>query len=117
MHSLCQPQIADVDVFDSDVDESFGQRNDGKSDHDDSEDSDFREWESDRSEESERLSLDEEDGLESGFEHENQSLDDIDLENDTQLRMTLGHDSIDDDVGENLLIVNKMAKVFRQGKL
>ncbi|KAJ8442656.1 hypothetical protein Cgig2_003700 [Carnegiea gigantea] len=31
--------------------------------------------------------------------------------------MTLGHNSIDDDVGENLLIVNKMAKVFRQGKL
>ena len=31
--------------------------------------------------------------------------------------MTLGHCSIDTDVGENLLIVNKMAKVFRQAKL
>ncbi|KAJ8427537.1 hypothetical protein Cgig2_019956 [Carnegiea gigantea] len=31
--------------------------------------------------------------------------------------MTLGHGCIDDDVGENLLIVNKMAKVFREGKL
>jgi len=27
--------------------------------------------------------------------------------------MTIGHGSIHDDVGENLLIVNKMAKVFR----
>ncbi|KAJ8421507.1 hypothetical protein Cgig2_013185 [Carnegiea gigantea] len=31
--------------------------------------------------------------------------------------MTIGHGSIHDDVGENLLIVNKMARVFRQGKL
>ncbi|KAJ8434609.1 hypothetical protein Cgig2_025035 [Carnegiea gigantea] len=36
---------------------------------------------------------------------------------DTQLRMTLGHGSIHDDVGENLLIVNKTAKLLVQGHL
>jgi len=51
------------------------------------------------------------------LEAKNELLDDIDLENDTQLRMTIEHGSIDDDVGENLQIVNKMAKVFRQANL
>ena len=31
--------------------------------------------------------------------------------------MALGHGNVNDNVGENILIVNKMAKVFRQGKL
>jgi len=51
------------------------------------------------------------------LELENELLNDIDLENDTWLHMTLGHGGIGDDVGENLLIVNKMAKVFRECKL
>ncbi|KAJ8426473.1 hypothetical protein Cgig2_009070 [Carnegiea gigantea] len=113
VHSLCQSQIGEVDVFASDVEENLGQADDEDSDRDDNEDGDFREWQSDGSEESESFSLDEEDDL----EPENESLDDIDLENDTQLRMTFGHGSIDDDVGENLLIVNKITKVFRQDKL
>ncbi|KAJ8442625.1 hypothetical protein Cgig2_008401 [Carnegiea gigantea] len=99
VHSLCQPQIGEVDVFDSDVDENL-------SDHDDSEDHDFREWQADGSEEFESFSLDEKDDL----EPKNESLDDNDLENDTQLCITLGHGGISDDVGKNLLIVNKMAK-------
>jgi len=79
MHSFCQPQIGEVDVFDSDVEENLGQASDEESDHDDIEDSDFREWQSDGSEESDSLSLDEENDL----QDENESLDDIDLENDT----------------------------------
>ncbi|KAJ8446109.1 hypothetical protein Cgig2_000906 [Carnegiea gigantea] len=102
-----------IDVFDSDVEENLGQADDEDSDHDDSEDSDFMEWQADGSEESDSFSLDEEDDL----EPENESLDDIDLENDTQLRMTLGYGSIDDDMSENFLIVNKMAKLFRHGKM
>ena len=47
----------------------------------------------------------------------NESLDDTNLENNTQLRMTLGHRSIDNDGGDSLLTVNKMAKVFKQGNL
>jgi len=43
VHSLCQPQIGEVDVFDSDVEENLGQAFDEESDHDDSEDNDFRE--------------------------------------------------------------------------
>ncbi|KAJ8434032.1 hypothetical protein Cgig2_001225 [Carnegiea gigantea] len=106
VHTLCQSQIEEVDVFDSDVEENLGQVDDEDSDYDDSEDSDFKEWQADGSEESDRFSFDKEDNLEA----DNESLDDIDLKNDTQLRMTLGRGSIDDDVGENLLIVNKMAK-------
>ncbi|KAJ8428902.1 hypothetical protein Cgig2_024971 [Carnegiea gigantea] len=105
VHSLCQPQIGEVDVFDSDVEENLGQASDEESDHDDNEDNGSEEFDS--------LSLDEDDDL----QDENESLDDVDLENDTQLRMTIGHGSFHDDVGENLLIVNKMARVFRQGKL
>ena len=44
----------------------------------------------------------------------NDSLNDIHLKMDIQLRMTLGHNNID---GEDIVIVNKMAKVFRQGKV
>ncbi|KAJ8423528.1 hypothetical protein Cgig2_030023 [Carnegiea gigantea] len=113
VYSFCQPQIGEVDGFDTDVEENLGQADDEDSDHDDSKDNDFREWQVDGSEESDSFSLDEEDDL----EPKNESLDDIDLENDTQLRMTSGHGSIDDDVGENVLIVNKKAKIFRQGKL
>ncbi|KAJ8447022.1 hypothetical protein Cgig2_033591 [Carnegiea gigantea] len=112
VHSLCQPQIAEVDVFDSDVEKNLGQADDEESDHDDSEDSYFREWKLDGSKESESFLLDKDDDL----ELENESLDDIDLETDTQLHMTLGYGSIDDDVGENLLIVNKMAKRGRPEK-
>ena len=100
-------------MFDSDVEENLGQINDEENDHDDSEDSDFRECQSNGSEESKSFSLEEEDDL----ELENKSLDDIDLETDTQLCMTLGQYSIADDVRENLLITNQMAKVLRQGKL
>ncbi|KAJ8421678.1 hypothetical protein Cgig2_026666 [Carnegiea gigantea] len=106
VHSLCQSQIGEADVFDSDAEKNLGQADDEDSDHDDSEDNDFKEWETYGFEESDSFLLDEEDDL----EPENESLNDIDLENDTQLRMTLGHSSIDNDVGENLLIVNKMAK-------
>ncbi|KAJ8425365.1 hypothetical protein Cgig2_015079 [Carnegiea gigantea] len=63
VHSLCQPQIGEVDVFDSDVEENLGQADDEDSGHDDSEDSDFREWQSDGFEESDILLLDEEDDL------------------------------------------------------
>ncbi|KAJ8445925.1 hypothetical protein Cgig2_009854 [Carnegiea gigantea] len=97
---LCQSQIGEANVFDSDMDENLRQADDEDSDHDDSEDSDFREWQSNGSEESKSFSLDEEDDL----EPENESLDDIDLENDTQLLITSGHGSIDVDVGKNLLI-------------
>ncbi|KAJ8431218.1 hypothetical protein Cgig2_016777 [Carnegiea gigantea] len=90
VHSPCQPQIGEVDVFDSDVEENLGQVSDEESDHDDSEDSDFREWQSDGSEEFDILSLDEDDEL----QDENESLDDVDLENDTQLRMTIGHETM-----------------------
>jgi len=100
-------------VFDSDVEKNLGRADDEGSDYDDNEDSDFREWQADGFEESDNFSLDEKDNLEA----DNNSLYDINLENNTQLRMILGHGSIDDDVGENLLIVNKMAKVFRQNKL
>ncbi|KAJ8447261.1 hypothetical protein Cgig2_013038 [Carnegiea gigantea] len=82
VHSLCQPQIGVFDVFDSDVEENLGQADDEDSNHDDSKDSDFREWQLGGSEESDSLSLDEDNDLEA----ENESLDDIDLENDTQLR-------------------------------
>ncbi|KAJ8431496.1 hypothetical protein Cgig2_032267 [Carnegiea gigantea] len=95
VHLLWQSHIGEVNMFDSDAEENLGQA-DEDSDHDDSENSDLKEWKSDRSEESENLSLDEEDDLEA----ENKSLDDIDLKNDTQLHMTLGHGSIDDDVGQ-----------------
>ncbi|KAJ8435160.1 hypothetical protein Cgig2_007781 [Carnegiea gigantea] len=97
---------SEVDVLDSDLEENLGQADDEDSDHDDNKDSDFKEWQSYGSEESENFSLDEEDDL----ELKNESLGDIDLETDTQLCMTLGHGSIDDDMGANLLIVNKMAK-------
>ena len=40
-HSLWQPQIGEVNVFASDVEENLGQADDD-SDHDDSEDSDFK---------------------------------------------------------------------------
>ncbi|KAJ8421506.1 hypothetical protein Cgig2_013184 [Carnegiea gigantea] len=63
VHSLCQPQIGEVDVFDSDVEDNLGQASNKESDHDDSEDSDFREWQSDGSEEFDSLSLDEDDDL------------------------------------------------------
>lgn len=33
------------------------------------------------------------------------------------MRVTLGHDYIGHDTGEWLLIINKMVKVFKQGKL
>ncbi|KAJ8433137.1 hypothetical protein Cgig2_004875 [Carnegiea gigantea] len=112
VHSLCQPQIGEVDVFDSDVEENLGQASDEESDHDDNEDSDFREWQSDGSEKLDSLSLDEDDDL----QDENESLDNVDLENDTQLRMTIGHGSIHDDVGKNLLIVNKIARRGRPEK-
>ena len=59
VHSLCQSQIGEADVFDSDVEENLGQADDEDSNHDDSEDSDFKEWQSDESEESDSLSLDE----------------------------------------------------------
>ncbi|KAJ8435399.1 hypothetical protein Cgig2_009650 [Carnegiea gigantea] len=95
MHSLCQPQIGEVDVFNNDVEENLGQVDDKDSDHGDSDDNGSEEYDS--------FSLDEEDDLETN----NELLDDLDLENDTQLCMSLGHGSIDDDVGENLLIVNK----------
>ncbi|KAJ8431946.1 hypothetical protein Cgig2_000005 [Carnegiea gigantea] len=52
VHSLCQPQIAEVDVFDGDVKENLGQANDEESDHNNSENSDFREWQSYGSKES-----------------------------------------------------------------
>ena len=66
-------------MFDSDVEENLGQVDDEENDHDDSGDSDFRKWQSNGSEESDSLSLDEENDL----QDENESLDDIDLENDT----------------------------------
>ena len=47
--------------------------------------------------------MDEKDDLELKIE----SLDDISLGIDIQLRMTLGHINIDDGVGENILIVKK----------
>ncbi|KAJ8445941.1 LOW QUALITY PROTEIN: hypothetical protein Cgig2_009870 [Carnegiea gigantea] len=96
-----------------DVEENLGQVNDEGNTHDDSEDSDFREWQLDGSEESQSFSLDKEDDL----GPENESLDDINFENNTQLRMTLGHGSIDNDEHDSLSTVNKMAKVFKQGKL
>ncbi|KAJ8419543.1 hypothetical protein Cgig2_033910 [Carnegiea gigantea] len=106
MHSLCQPQIAEVDVFDSDMEDNFRTVDKG-SDHDDNEDSGFRECQSNRSKESKSFSFNEEDDL----EFKNELSDDMDLESYTQLRMTLGHGNIDDDdAGEDLLIVNKMAK-------
>lgn len=81
------------------------------SDHDDSKDSDFRDSQSKGYEKSENLSMDKMDDL------EHKSLEDIDLESNTQIRMTLGHDNIDHKASEELLVVNKMAKVFKQGRL
>ncbi|KAJ8436070.1 hypothetical protein Cgig2_000366 [Carnegiea gigantea] len=81
----------------------FGAADDEESDYDNSEDSDFRECQSYEFEESESFSLDEKDDL----ELENESLDDIGLGIDIQLHMTLGHVHINDDVGENILIVKK----------
>ena len=66
-------------MFDSDMNENFGQADDEGSDHDGSEDSDFRKRQSNGFEKSESFSLDEEDDL----EPKNESLDDIGLENDT----------------------------------
>ena len=109
VHSLCLPQIVEVDVLDGDVEYNFRVVDKG-SDHDDNEDSDFRECQSDRSKESKSFSFNEGDDL----EFENELSDDIDLESNTQLRITLRHGNIDDDdASEDLLIVNKMAKVFR----
>jgi len=44
-------------------------------------------------------------------------LDNLDLEIDTQMRMTSGHDNVDHDAGEGLLIMIRMAKVVRVEKL
>jgi len=109
VNSLCQPQIGEVDIFHSDMEENLGQADDEDSDYEDSEDSNFREWQSDGYKESKSFSLDEEGDL----EPKNESLDDMNLETDTQLHMTLGYGGINDGVGKNLLIVNKMAMVFR----
>ncbi|KAJ8423139.1 hypothetical protein Cgig2_014411 [Carnegiea gigantea] len=79
VRSLCQPQIGEIDVFDSDVEENLEQASDEESDHDDSEDEEF-----------DSLSLDKDDDL----QDENESLDDVDLENDTQLHITIGHDAL-----------------------
>ena len=85
VYSLCRPQIGEGDVFDSDVEENLGQADDKDSDLDDSENSDFRKWQLDGSEESEGFLLDEDEDLEA----KNESLDNIDLETDNQLRMSL----------------------------
>ncbi|KAJ8452585.1 hypothetical protein Cgig2_004921 [Carnegiea gigantea] len=75
VHSLYQPQIAEANVFHNDVEENLGEADDEESDQDDRKDSDFRDF-----------LLDEENDL----ELENESLDDIDLETDTQLLFKQG---------------------------
>jgi len=44
-------------------------------------------------------------------------LEDIDLDNNTQEKQSLGYELLDEDRSDSQLIVNKMAKVFKQGKL
>ena len=109
---LTAPQITELDPFFDEEDNvetgCGGQRNDeGCSHESDSEGSDYDAIETD---ESEQESLDEEHG-------ESDGLEDIDLDNNTEGRQRLGYEFLDDDGSGSQLIVNKMAKVFKQGKL
>ncbi|KAJ8451191.1 hypothetical protein Cgig2_013963 [Carnegiea gigantea] len=101
---LGQPQIPQLDVFDSDVDENAEAQVEEYLESD-SEDSDFN---VDEHEESDEVSLDDE-------SDDNEVVDDLDLELDTEQRMRLGH--VDADGSQGHVIVTKMAKVFKQGRL
>ncbi|KAJ8428142.1 hypothetical protein Cgig2_011515 [Carnegiea gigantea] len=85
---LGQSQIPELDVFDSDVDENVEEPVEEDLELD-SEDSDFT---GDEQEESDEVSLDEE-------LDENGVLNKLDLEVETEQRMTLGHEDADDNEG------------------
>ena len=104
MLHLGQPQILELDVFDNDVDENIEEpvEEDLESD---TEDSDFT---GDEQEEFDEVSLDEK-------SNENGMLDELDLEVKTEPRMALGHENADGNEGH--LIVSKVTKVFKQGRL
>ena len=101
---LGQPQIPQLDAFDSDVDENVEAQVEEYLESD-SEDSDFN---VDEHEESDEVSLDDE-------SDDNEVVDDLDLELDTEQRMRLGH--VDADGSQGHVVVTKMAKVFKQGRL
>ncbi|KAJ8445630.1 hypothetical protein Cgig2_018571 [Carnegiea gigantea] len=66
-------------------------------------------YEGGESEDSKQESMDEESSSE--------GLEDINLETDTQDKMVLGHQLVDEDGSGSKLVVNKMAKVFQKGRL
>ncbi|KAJ8424080.1 hypothetical protein Cgig2_025233 [Carnegiea gigantea] len=94
---LGQPQIPQLDVLDSDVDENVEEPVEEDLDSN-TEDSDFR---GDEQEESDEISLDED-------SDENEALDELNLEVDTEQRMTLDHENADGNEGH--VIVSKMVK-------
>ncbi|KAJ8426924.1 hypothetical protein Cgig2_010442 [Carnegiea gigantea] len=101
---LGQPQIPQLDAFDSDVDENVEEQV-GEYLESDSEDSDFN---VDEQEESDEVSLDDE-------SDDNEVLDELDLELNIEQRMRLGHADADGSQGH--VVVSKMEKVFKQGRL
>ncbi|KAJ8427350.1 hypothetical protein Cgig2_016216 [Carnegiea gigantea] len=94
-----QPQIPQLDAFDSEVDENVEEQVEEYLESD-SEDSDFNE--------SDEVSLDNE-------SDDNEVLDEFDLELDTEKQMRLGH--VDADGSQGHVVISKMAKVFKQGRL
>ncbi|KAJ8437761.1 hypothetical protein Cgig2_009476 [Carnegiea gigantea] len=98
------PQIPQLDAFDSDVDENVEEQVKEYLELD-SEDSDFN---VDEQELSDEVSLDDK-------SDDNEVLNELDLELDTEQRMRLGH--VDADGSQGHVVVSKMAKVFTQGRL
>ena len=104
---LTAPQITELDKFfdeDDNVEKGSAVQ---RSDDDDSEGSDYKDVETN---ESVQESLDEEN-------RESNGLEDIDLDSNTEGRQCLGYEFEDEDGSSNQLLVNKMAKVFKEGKL
>ncbi|KAJ8430847.1 hypothetical protein Cgig2_034174 [Carnegiea gigantea] len=103
-NAAVQVQPMSKDAFDSDVDENVEEQVEEYLESD-SEDSDFN---VDEQEESDEVSLDDE-------SDDNEVLDELDLELDTEQQIRLGH--VDADGSQGHMVVSKMAKVFKQGRL
>ena len=105
---LTTPQITELDkFFDEDDNLEKGSAVQRSDDDDDSEGSEYDDVETD---EFEQESLDEENG-------ESDGLEDIDLDSSTEGRKCLGYEFEDEDGSSSQLLVNKMARVFKEGKL
>jgi len=112
--SLCQRQIPKLDIFFED-DENVVSKEVEQAD-DDNKGSDYEvgesagsDYEGGKSEDSEQESMDKESGSE--------GLEDINLETDTQDKIVLGHQLVDEDGSGSQLVVNKITKVSQKGRL